>query len=73
MLNNRLNVHVSHTCFVQLSLHQLIIKAKNIVSLKLSRNLLLKALPSISQLPAKILILLYLFQQGLLNEFVLVS
>jgi hypothetical protein len=32
ILNNRVNIHVSHMCLVQLSLHLLIVEAEEIVS-----------------------------------------
>lgn len=70
ILNNRLDVHISYKRLVQLSLYQLIMKAKDVVSLELPRDLLLEALPNISQLLVEILVLLHLLRQGSLNEFV---
>lgn len=44
----------------QLSLHLLIVKAEDIISLELPRDLLLEALPRVSHLPAEIVVLIRL-------------
>ena len=48
-------------------------KAEDVVSLELPRDLLLEALPRISQLPAEILILLRLLPRSSLDELVLMA
>ncbi len=60
MLNNWLNVHVSHNGLVQLSLYQLIVKVEDVISSEFLSDLILKAFPYTSQLLAKILVLLRL-------------
>jgi hypothetical protein len=73
MLNNELDVHVSHNGLVQLSLHQFIVKAEDIVSSEFLIDLILEAFPRTSQLPAEILVLLRLLSPGSLDEPVLVA